>query len=494
MRIIQTDNHSPDDIPTQTERDWVYNGLDCCVTLEGLNAMRPQLDKNTSSTYAFSRDLQGPILEMNLRGVLIDHAARSRALNECYESLEILEDALERIVVEGVGMPNFKWSSNADLQTLFYTYLELPPVRYRGKPTVARDAIEKLSIYTVAQPLVEIISAMRDIFSDIKVLRTPPDDDGRMRTSYNIGGTSTGRLSSSYSEYGTGGNLQNITMSMRSQFIADPGMKFAKFDAKSGESFCVGAILWNLFEDGRYLDACETGDTHTATARLCWPELGWTGNLKTDKGIAETPYYRHLTYRDMCKKIGHGTSYMGQAPTISQQTRIPIEVIEDFQPVYFAAYGHDRWHDHVKAALRRDGFLVSLMGRKRWFFGRRDAPATQREAIAYDPQGSLSDIVNTALLKIFAYRKVQLVLQDHDAITIQYREADEAEVLPVVQQMLVVPVELRHGRMLRIPYDCKVGWNRADKTPTNPDGLTDWTGSDPRKRTPEVSFLDRKFK
>lgn len=494
MRIIHTDLAKPEDIPTQTERDWCYNGLDCCVTLECLEAMKPQLDNNTAATYAFSRDLQAPILEMNMRGVLIDTAARSRALNECYESLEILEDALERIVVEGVGMPNFKWASNLDLMKLFYEYLEIPPVRFRGKPTIARDALEKLSIYTVAQPLVEIISAMRDIFSEIKVLRVPLDEDGRIRTSYNIGGTSTGRLSSSYSEYGTGGNLQNITMAMRTQFISDPGMKFAKFDAKSGESFIVGAIMWNLFNDGRYLDACETGDPHTATARLCWPDLGWTGELKADKRIAETPYYRHLSYRDMCKKIGHGSSYGGQPPTIAQVSKVAVEVVEEFQPLYFEAYGHPRWHEWVKTTIRRDGYLTSLMGRKRWFFGRRDAQDTVREAIAYDPQGSLSDIVNTALLRLFHYRRVQLILQDHDAITIQYHEADEAEVLPVVQQMLVVPVELRNGRMLRIPYDCKVGFNRADKSDKNPDGLTDWNGYDGRKRTPELNFLDRKFR
>ena len=147
---------------------------------------------------------------------------------------------------------------------------------------------------------------MRDLGKKIAMLKTEIDPDGRMRTSYNIAGTSTGRFSSSFSEFGTGGNLQNVEESLRSIFIADPGYKFAKFDAKSGESFVVGAIEWNLFSDGKYLDACESGDPHTAVARICWPRLGWTGDLKHDKDIAETPYYRHYTYRFMCKKLGHG--------------------------------------------------------------------------------------------------------------------------------------------------------------------------------------------
>ena len=41
------------------------------------------------------------------------------------------------------------------------------------------------------------------------------------------------------------------------------------------------------------------------------------------------------------------------------------------------------------------------MNRKRWFFGRRSDPSTLREAIAYDPQSSLAEIVNQAMLNIW---------------------------------------------------------------------------------------------
>lgn len=505
MRKILTHLTTPDDVPTQTERDWVYNGLDCAVTLEVLNATQSQLDNQTTGTYAFSRELQGPILEMNMRGIRVDTYLRAQMLDECTEALEILETALERIAVEGLGMSTFNWRSNPDLQTLFYDLLEIPPVRFRGKPTVDRGALERIALYRVAEPLVQMLEAMRDLFGEIKVLRSPLEQDKRVRTSYNIGGTSTGRLSSSYSEYGTGGNLQNITQKLRAQMISDPGWKFAKCDAKSGETFVVGAIIWNLFNEPHLLEACESGDPHTQVARLCWPDLGWTGELKHDRNLAESPYYRHLSHRDICKKVGHGSNYMGQPGTLAQQTRIPIEVIDDFQPLYFEAFpGIPKWHDWIKSTLRNEGCLTSLMGRKRWFMGRRDAPETQREAVAYDPQGSLSDIVNAALIRIWReYPRVQVIAQDHDALTFQYREEDEAEVIPVIREMLVVPVALASGRTLRIPYDCKIGWNRGDvvydrKTKEvigNPDGLKDWTGkADTRKRSPEKSLLNRSFR
>src|SRR5438093_12127542 len=115
------------------------------------------------------------------------------------------------------------------------------------------------------------------------MLKTEIDPDGRIRTSYNIGGTTTGRLSSSFSEFGTGTNLQNIEEFLRSIFIADEGYKLAYFDAEQGESRCVGWIDWNLFKEGRYMDACEIADIHTSIAQRCWPRRSATGDLKSDK-------------------------------------------------------------------------------------------------------------------------------------------------------------------------------------------------------------------
>ena len=104
----------------------------------------------------------------------------------------------------------------------------------------------------------------------------------------------------------------------------------------------------------------------------------------------------------MCKKLGHGSNYGGQPATLAQQCRLPIDVVIAFQPKYFKAFpAHQSWQQHVDTTLRRTGFLVSLTGRKRWFFGRRNDPDTLRAAIAYDPQGSFADIVNRAMLHIW---------------------------------------------------------------------------------------------
>lgn len=493
MKIIRTDLTDPSEL-SPFERDMVYNGQDCCVTAEVLDVILPQLDNQTAATYAFERELQGPVLEMRLRGVLVDEHRRQQVVDEFYEKMEFLERNLEKIVLDGLGLPHFNWRSNDDLKTLFYDILQIPPIQKKGKPSVDRDALEKVHQYDIAKPICYHLFALKDIGKKIGVLKTAVDPDGRIRTSYNIAGTSTGRFSSSFSEFGTGGNLQNVEESLRSILIADPGYKFAKFDAKSGESFCVGAKEWNLFKDGRYLDACETGDPHTAVARICWPNLPWTGNLKHDKDVAEQPYYRHYTYRFMCKKLGHGSNYGGRPVTLATQSHLPVNVVQQFQPLYFSSFpAHQQWQEWVASELRRTGCLSTLTGRRRHFWGRRNDDSTLREAIAYDPQGSLADLVNRAMLNIWRQGIALIMLQDHDATTWMYKEEDEDRVVPALLENLVIPLELEHGRVLRIPYDAKVGWNRGDyNAKTNPDGLKDYVpGGDGRKRQPKMSVMDR---
>jgi len=493
VRIIRTHEQSPNSVSDQFEREQIYNGLDCAITLEVLESILPQLDEHTEPTYAFSRALQGPALDMRLRGVLVDAARKAEVIDEFYTQIDILDRQLHRIVCDGVGLLRFNWRSNDDLKDLFYTRLGLPEIRKKGSVTTDRKALEKLWLYIRARQIVNHILKMRDLAKKISVLQTDIDNDGRMRTSYNIAGTSTGRFSSSFSEFGTGGNLQNVEESLRSIFIADAGYKFAKLDAKAGESYCVGGIEWNLFKDGRYLDAVESGDIHTAVARICWPNLGWTGNIGRDKNIAEQPYYRHYTYRFMCKKLGHGSNYGGEPDTLAAQAELPVRVVQQFQPTYFAAFpSHLSWQGWVASEIKRTGKLVTLTGRKRHFLGRRNDPSTVREAIAYDPQGSLADIVNTGMLRVWRSRRAILMMHDHDATTWMYPTEHEDEVVSFLQENLVHEIPLAHGRTLRIPYDCKTGWNKGDyDSQTNPDGLKDYKGSDKRTRAPKIGILDR---
>ena len=498
MRIIKTHEI----LSLEALDDWtasqVYNGLDCCVTREVLEAIEPQLDDHTRQTYDFERELQGPILEMRLRGVAIDLERRDQVIEEYADMVERLEQQLERIVGEGLDYWGWSWRSPKDLRELFFNILNIP----RGvRGSVDRHALERINSYFVAKPIVSHLLAMRELQKKIDVLRTEIDTDARIRTSYNIAGTNTGRLSSSFSEFGTGTNLQNIEESLRSIFIADPGYKLAYFDCEQGESREVGAIEWNLFNDGRYLDACETGDLHTSVAKLVWPNLPWTGDLKADRELAERRYFRHYDRRFMCKKIGHGTNYGGKPPTLAQEAEVEVGLVREFQPLYYKRFpAKQRWFEWTDSELRRKGYLVTLRGRKRWFFGRRDDNATLREALAYQAQSSLADYLDRGMLNVWRGRSCQLLMQIHDAILVQFKERDEDDVVQHIREQLEYAIPLNGGRMFSIPYGVKTGWNwgnvlydRDGKVIGNPDGLKTYHPGDKRERKPPTSLLDRRF-
>lgn len=531
MRIINTGDLFENSSLDHNAREWVYNGLDVCVTLEIRDALLELLDPVTQQTYNFSRDLQGPILEMTTRGILVDEVRRQEVLGLYRERIDIMDMQLSRLVREGIGWEveaagkSKWWRSPTKLKELFYEVLKLPPVKKRNAnglyaPTVNRDALEKLDAsYLIAGPITGHLLALRDLDKKRGFLETGIDPDGRIRSNFNIAGTNTGRLASSMSDFGTGTNLQNVDRELRSVFVADPGWKFGNLDLEQGDARNVGAICWNMFYElgtdyaGSYLDACESGDLHTYNSRLIWPELGWTGDLKTDKPIAERLFYRQDTYRQMSKKGGHGTNYYGTPITMAKHLKVQRQLIEDFQRRYFGAYPvigvYDprkndpqgllpNWHNKVRMRLRDERVITTMLGRRRRFFGRPDDDATLREGIAYEPQSLTADEIDSGLLKVWRANRVIPLVQVHDSMLFMYREEEEAEIIPWLIAEMRTKMILKGGREFTVPTEAKVGWNwgdrvteedvakaKADKqrVPTlNLDGLQKWKGADSRKR------------
>jgi DNA polymerase-1 len=488
MRIINTAELTPKTKLSPDDRHWCYNGLDCCVTLEVLQAIRPQLDNTTGSTYAFSKALQGPVLEMSSRGVRIHHERRNRVMKEFGEKSAKVDAQLTRMF-DAVGAP-VKWSSPAQLKEFFYDVLGLTAIRKRNvngvmAPTVNRDALERLSGYFIAEPFCTRILLLRDLAKKRQFLETELDPDGRIRSSFNIAGTNTGRLSSSMSEFGTGGNLQNVDRDLRSVFIADPGMKFVNVDLEQGDARNVGAICWNNFIAlgerfaGSYLDACESGDLHTTVAKMVWPQL-------QDKADAEKLFYRQDSYRQIAKKLGHGSNYLGQPKTMARHTKVSQPIIEDFQLAYFKAFGCiPLWHEAVAEQLP---CLTTMLGRRRMFFGRilpKDSKGdnpTLREAVAFEPQSLTAEEIDLGMLAVWRAGLAQIMIQVHDSLLLQVREEQADELIPRILQTMRVTIPLAKGREFTVPLDAKVGWNWGDHSATNPDGMIKYKGSDNRGR------------
>jgi DNA polymerase I-like protein with 3'-5' exonuclease and polymerase domains len=505
----------------------VYNGLDSGITLEVWLALQQELEGDESPwangarlNYNFERAMQGPALAMMRRGILVDQYYRWEVIAQLEKRIDNVQNILNEFACAVWGKP-LNANSHHQLKIFFYEVMKLPEqvqyVKGQRRTSINRDALEKLSIFFHAEPICNSIIRLRDLGKKVSVLRTEVDSDSRMRTSYNVAGPETGRWSSSSNAFGGGTNLQNITEELRRMFIADPGYKFAYIDLSQAESRCLAFLCYTLFGRTSYLDACESGDLHTLSARLIWPSLGWNGEQSHDKAIAEQIFYHHFSYRDMSKRGGHASNYYGKPFTISRHLKVPQGLIESFQHLYFSAFPEiPEYHRWCARELQLHGCITTPLETSRHFFGRVNDDSTLREAIAHVPQHMVGLLLNLALWRVWYYLssgaspRLQILAQVHDAILIQYREDEEEEILNAVLPLMATPLTHK-GRTMTIPSDILVGWNWAkhydegkaadDKRrgrkpkPLNLDGLKSRSlgraDSRRRREDPEATGLDR---
>lgn len=462
-----------------SENMQAYCGLDSMVTKEVLGELRT-LFNQPPAIYDFERALQAPYLEIMQRGWLVDEGSRRAACEILHRRLQSLLSTFWQIT-QSICDKNVNPNSHHQLKELFYLSMRLPEqiISQKGQRRVSvnREALEKLDTYLYARPLVGIILTIREIEKQIQVLETEIDRDGRMRCSYNIAGTETGRASSSESVWGTGSNLQNIQPSLRFAFVADPGYKLCQIDLEQVEARDVGFIEGCLFNDWKFLDACESGDLHTNNAKLVWKELPWTGEPVADRKIAERQFYREFSYRDMSKRGGHLSNYSGTAWTASRALKVPIGVMEEFQARYCrgrtagakgpaiepAFPAHTAYWQWCAEQIQTVGHITTPFGRKRHFFGRSDTGETLREAIAFMPQSTTADRTNLGLWRVWKYlgrNDVQILGQCHDSIAFQYKEsADEQTIVQKALKLIQVELVAPNGRKYVVPGEAKIGWN-----------------------------------
>lgn len=482
-----------DSLP-QREKDYIYNGLDCCITHEIVDTLRGQLDRHTSQIHDFTSALQNVCVDMSLRGILIDQRAKSFIIRRTEEQRDEAQALLDELSLAFWGR-TINPKSTKQCAEFFYDFLGLPKQYKRGAkgPTTDDNALEVLKDYFYARPFVSLIKTIRDLKKKLEALNARVSADGRMRGQFKATGTETGRFSSSKTVFDEGLNLQNQNEFAKRMYVADPGYKLAYIDLEQAESRMLAAFIYALFEDSSYLDACESGDLHTTVCKMIWPELDWPNTPKGDRAVADSPFYRHFSHRDMSKRGGHGTNYYGKAPHMAKQLNVDTILMANFQENYFAAFpGIPQYHEWIIETLQTTRTLINPFGRKRIFFGRPEADATLREAIAFLPQSSIGDLMNLGMFKAWkAYGKdsVQFLAQVHDAILVQYKEEIEDEIIPKLLNILPHPLRARDREVI-IPCTADVGWNWSKHDPkkklwddTNPDGLMEYTGHDSRKRS-----------
>jgi len=221
------EDHKEWDMRGDVEQLLRYNCMDCVRTWEiGQNQREVTRVLGMEEQFRFKMQTNELCLRMMNRGVLFDGRRRGQLLVELQAaSAQLQRELLEIIPQEWIapvgkrsksaGGGAIYWTTSDKQQKyLFYEFLGFKPVRdpKTNNLTTGKKAIGQFYLkYPEFSGLLNRLESFNSIENTVTVLKSQTDPDGRMRCSYNPGGTETHRLSSSENAFGGGTNLQNLT-------------------------------------------------------------------------------------------------------------------------------------------------------------------------------------------------------------------------------------------------------------------------------------------
>ncbi len=361
-----------------------------------------------------------PVLcDMEFTGVSVNTAI----LEEMSEEFEKDLGSIEAEIYEKTER-EFNINSTKQLSEVLFEKLRLPARKKTAKGAFSTDSevLRNLStIHEVPRLILRhrFLSKLKSTYID-QLPRLINPATGRIHTSFNPAGTSTGRLSSSDP------NLQNIPIKtgdgkrIRKSFVAKNDYVVLSADYSQIEL----RLLAHFSGDPTLLEALRADkDVHVATA--C--EIFNAGENRITSEM-----------RNLAKTINFGIIYGISAFGLSKQLGTTVSVSRNYINRYFDRYSEVKTYmqSSVEEARSR-GYTETLVGRRRpipeLVSGNRvERSRGEREAINTPIQGSAADIINLAMIRIFrrfeegGFRS-KMILQVHDELLFEVHETELEE-------------------------------------------------------------------
>lgn len=377
-------------------------------------------------------DLECPLIpvlaEMEGAGISVDADILDALSDEFGQRVTELEREIHQLAGK-----EFNINSPQQLSEILFDELDLP--RGRKTKTGYSTDVKVLERLAKQHELPKLILNYRNLaklkstyVDKLKSLVNPVS--GRVHTSFNQCGTTTGRLSSSNP------NLQNIPVRtedgqrIRSAFVAPDGHRLISADYSQIDL----RVLAHYSGDKTLCDAFVAGDDiHQRTAA----EIFFVAPLLI------TPEMRRVA-----KTINFGIVYGMSSYGLSSQLNISRKEAQTFIDRYFVHYnGVKLFMESIVEQARNDGYVSTLLGRRRLLPEILHSNRTRREfaertAINTPIQGTAADIIKLAMLQVerelWRQRlEAKMILQVHDELVL---EAPVEEV-DVVKELLKIAME-----------------------------------------------------
>jgi DNA polymerase-1 len=276
---------------------------------------------------------------------------------------------------------------------------------------------------------------------------------GRVHTSFNQTGASTGRLSSSDP------NLQNLPVReemgdrIRQSIIARPGWLLLSADYSQIDLRALAHISKDTELIATFM---RDEDVHTATAA---------------KVFNVEPGQVTSSMRRVAKTVNFGVIYGMSGYGLEQATDLSREESGKFITAYFEKYpGVKRYIEDTKMQARETGYVQTVMGRRRYIPeinspNRLIREGAERMAINMPVQGTSADIIKVAMINIFREMKKlavqsKMLLQVHDELVFEVFPTEMNAVKEMVSREMTGAINLS----VPLKVDMKAGKNWLEMT------------------------------
>lgn len=407
---------------------WLYNAKDSIVLMHALpNLLRDLERAGNLGVYEAQRLLIEPLVFMARKGIRIDLAGQKKASTEA--KIRLLE--LEEEAIRLAGRP-INLSSPKQLIGYFYEGMNADGFKAKAYTKMGKDTTDEKAITRLISHAKPSISRMATIISEHRKLKKADgtyyemqfDSDGRLRCSPNPVGTRFGRISTSQTIFGTGGNMQNLPKKFRRFCLPDPGYIFINVDLAQAENRITAYVA----QEESMIAAFESGaDLHRVTAAGIF---GISPEEVTDEGEPTPELYipaplaggKH-SQRYYGKRANHALNYGMREGRAALEWEIPLEdarfIVERYHSTYPAIR---RWHRRIEAEMGKNRTLTNLYGRRYRFMDAWDN-SLLLEANSFIPQSTNADHLNrNGLVPLYyssEFREAEVLMQVHDSLLFQ---------------------------------------------------------------------------
>ena len=426
-----------------------YACEDADITLQLKNKLEQELKKYDCEKlfYEIEMPLMPVLAEMEMNGVRLDTESLAQTSKELTERMNDIEHEIYELAGH-----SFNISSPRQVGDVLFGELKIvekPKKTKTGQYVTSEEVLQQLH---AKHPIVGKILDFRGLK---KLLSTYVDNlptlinrrTGHIHTSFNQCITATGRLSSSDP------NLQNIPVrgedgkEIRKAFVPEPGCLFFSADYSQIEL----RVMAHLSGDEAMIEAFRNGyDVHAATAAKVYKKD--IKDVKRDE-------------RTKAKRANFGIIYGITVFGLAERLDISRDEARQLIDGYFETFPRVKdYMEQAKETARRQGYVTTLLGRRRYLSDIKSANATvrgfaERNAINAPIQGTAADIIKVAMIRIFQRFQQEgirskMILQVHDELNFSVVPEEKEKVEHIVLE------EMQNAFEMKVPLVADSGFGK----------------------------------